>query len=99
MTIDSEAPPNPVPVPGEAVLSKGAAGVGLASLSRRGIVLDVWYPEPGLGHFSDTGVEWLEADAVPDRLRPLIGTNSVCEVNVVGVRTTISDLCLPPRRF
>ena len=43
MTIDSEAPPNPVPVPGEAVLSKGAAGVGLASLSRRGIVLDVWY--------------------------------------------------------
>jgi 2,3,4,5-tetrahydropyridine-2,6-dicarboxylate N-succinyltransferase len=98
MTIDTEAPPNPVPrVPGEAVLAQGAAGIGLASLSQSGVVLDVWYPEPELGQFSDSGVEWLEAGTVPDRLRPLIGTNAVCEVNVTGVRTTIADLSLPPR--
>ena len=51
----------------------------------------------GLDAIDGLAIEWLEADAVPDRLRPLIGTNSICEVNVVGVRTTISDLCLPPR--
>ena len=79
------------------MLCQGAAGIGLASLSERGVVLDVWYPEPELGQFADTGVEWLEAAAVPDRLRPLIGTHSVCGANIVGVRTTISDLSVPPR--
>ncbi len=97
MTIRVDAPPNPIPgVSGEAVLSQGAAGIGLASLSPGGVVLDVWYPEPELGHQADTGVEWLTAEQVPERMRPLVGTNPVTGVNVVPIRATISDLASPP---
>ena len=98
MSIDAEAPPNPAPdVPGEAVLSRGASATGLASLSPRGAVLDVWYPEPELGHYANTEVELLPPDAIPERLLPLVGRNPVSEVNVVAVRTTIADLTKAPR--
>lgn len=97
MTIHTEAPPNPVSdVPGEAVLSLGASAVGLASLSPGRVVLDVWYPEPAVGRFAGTGVEWLSPGDVPERMRPLIGTNPVSGVDVVPVRTTISELAMPP---
>jgi 2,3,4,5-tetrahydropyridine-2-carboxylate N-succinyltransferase len=98
MSIDTEAPPNPVPdVPGEAVLSQGASATGLASLSPSGAVLDVWYPEPELGHYPTTEVEMLASGAIPERLLPLIGRNPVSEVSVVAVRTTIADLAKAPR--
>ena len=59
--------------------------------------MDVWYPEPELGHYANTEVELPPPDAIPERLLPLVGRNPVSEVNVVAVRTTIADLTKAPR--
>lgn len=96
MSTHTDAPLHPAPdVPGEAVLTRGAAATGLATLSPRGAVLDVWYPEPELGSHPRTESQRLAPDAVPEWLRQLTGTAG-CEVEVVAIRTTITDLTRPP---
>ena len=62
-----------------------AAGVGLATWWTGGL-LDVWYPQPGLGAEAQT-VPGLDAAARPDDLRG---------VEVRTVRTVIEDLQAPP---
>ena len=79
----------------------GADGVGLATLTADGTVLDVWYPEPSLG--SDGGVAGtaqlgtLELGGLlgPD-FSGLVRSDEARGVHVVPIRTTIADLSLPP---
>ncbi len=97
MNIHTEAPPHPVPnVSGEAVLSRGASGAGLATLTPRGVVLDAWYPDPELGSHPCTATERLAPDTAPKRLGQLTGIEARCEIEVVAIRTTIADLTRPP---
>ncbi len=96
MSTHAEAPLHPAhDVPGGAVLTRGAAATGLATLSPRGAVLDVWYPEPELGSHSHTASERLAPDAVPMCLRQLTGIGG-CEAEVVAIRTTVANLAEPP---
>lgn len=66
-------------------MTQSAAGVGLATWWTGGL-LDVWYPQPGLGVEAQT-VPGLDAAARPDDIRG---------VEVRTVRTVIEDLHAPP---
>lgn len=66
-------------------MTQSAAGVGLATWWAGGL-LDVWYPQPGLGVEAQT-VPGLDAAARPDDIRG---------VEVRTVRTVIEDLQAPP---
>ena len=66
-------------------MTQSAAGVGLATWWAGGL-LDVWYPQPGLGVEAQT-VPGLDAAARPDDIRG---------VEVRTVRTVIDDLQAPP---
>ena len=66
-------------------MTQSAAGVGLATWWTGGL-LDVWYPQPGLGAEAQT-VPGLDAAARPDDIRG---------VEVRTVRTVIEDLQAPP---
>lgn len=66
-------------------MTQSAAGVGLAT-SWSGGLLDVWYPQPGLGPEAPP-VPGLDAAARPDDIRG---------VDVRPVRTVIEDLQAPP---
>lgn len=66
-------------------MTQSAAGVGLATWWTGGL-LDVWYPQPGLGVEAQT-VPGLDAAARPDDIRG---------VEVRTVRTVIEDLQAPP---
>ncbi|GGS13528.1 2,3,4,5-tetrahydropyridine-2,6-dicarboxylate N-succinyltransferase [Actinokineospora fastidiosa] len=68
----------------------GASGVGLATITADGTVLDVWFPNPALGEHDASGTTRTSdfADQVgPDKDR---------DVEVVAVRTTIADLAEAP---
>ena len=97
MSMHTQAPLHPAPeVPDGAVLTRGAAGTGLATLSPRGAVLDAWYPEPEVGSHSRSASERLAPGAVPEWLRQLSGINTRCDAEVVAIHTTIADLSRPP---
>ncbi len=66
-----------------------AWGHGLATVTRGGTVLDVWYPRPALGARSADDAEQLAA------LRPLERTDEARDV-VTRVVTTEVDLTAPP---
>lgn len=67
--------------------SKSAAGVGLATVTTEDDVLDVWFPQPGLG----------EADeSVSADLEPLSGTDPNRKVTRKVVTVMIEDLDRPP---
>ena len=66
-------------------MTQSAAGVGLATWWSGGL-LDVWYPQPGLGVEAQS-VPGLDAAARPDDIRG---------VEVRAVRTVIEDLQAPP---
>ena len=66
-------------------MTQSAAGVGLATWWSGGM-LDVWYPQPGLGAEAQV-VPGLDAAARPDDIRG---------VDVRTVRTVIDDLQAPP---
>jgi len=66
-------------------MTQSAAGVGLATWWSGGM-LDVWYPQPGLGADAQT-VPGLDAAGRPDDIRG---------VEVRTVRTVIDDLQAPP---
>jgi 2,3,4,5-tetrahydropyridine-2-carboxylate N-succinyltransferase len=80
----------------------GANGVGLATLTADGTVLDTWYPAPALsgadqGETGTQQIGMLELEGLlgPD-LSGLVRRDDARGVQVVAVVTTIADLSLPP---
>jgi 2,3,4,5-tetrahydropyridine-2-carboxylate N-succinyltransferase len=77
----------------------GARGVGLATFTDDGRVLDTWFPQPELGEHSSTGTEPLSPGAIEDATglsATAIGRDEVRKVTVQGVVTTIADLQAAP---
>ncbi|GAA4414422.1 2,3,4,5-tetrahydropyridine-2,6-dicarboxylate N-succinyltransferase [Actinokineospora soli] len=68
----------------------GASGVGLATTTADGTVLDVWFPSPELGAQDGAGTT-RTSDFVEQ-----VGPDKDRDVEVVAVRTTIADLSAPP---
>ncbi|MGH3673318.1 MAG: 2,3,4,5-tetrahydropyridine-2,6-dicarboxylate N-succinyltransferase [Pseudonocardiaceae bacterium] len=78
-----------------------AHGVGLATLTHAGTVLDTWFPNPALSPRStspgtSSGTVRLAADEVPDELAALLGPDPARGVELMAVRTTVPDLQAPP---
>ncbi|BBY59672.1 2,3,4,5-tetrahydropyridine-2,6-dicarboxylate N-succinyltransferase [Mycolicibacterium sarraceniae] len=69
-----------------------AAGVGLATITEDGIVLDTWFPDPELGAYSPAGSTRLSVAEVPDDLAALAGPDVARGVETIVVRTVIADL-------
>jgi 2,3,4,5-tetrahydropyridine-2-carboxylate N-succinyltransferase len=65
---------------------EAAAGIGLATVTTGGTVLDTWYPAPVLG---------TDAPEVPE-LEKLTGEDADRGVRTTVVRTTIASLAAPP---
>ncbi|MFL6141049.1 MAG: 2,3,4,5-tetrahydropyridine-2,6-dicarboxylate N-succinyltransferase [Labedaea sp.] len=78
----------------------GAHGVGLATVTQDGTVLDAWFPRPRLGPGPAPGTLRLsEQDAVDelgDAVSALLGPDEAREVEVVPVRTGVTRLSDPP---
>ena len=79
----------------------GACAVGLATLAGD-TVLDTWYPTPKLsaprGAAGTVRLERAEAaEALGTGVAGLLGPDDARSVEVVAVRTTITDLAAPPR--
>ncbi|MFM7013599.1 MAG: 2,3,4,5-tetrahydropyridine-2,6-dicarboxylate N-succinyltransferase, partial [Actinomycetota bacterium] len=70
--------------------SLSAWGHGLATTDQRGVVLDVWFPNPQLGSAPKTDALWV----VPRELDALVGEDSRRKVSTHVVRTEI-DLDSP----
>ena len=70
-------------------LPTSAFGVGIATVTGEGAVLDVWYPAPRLGEESD------DAETA-GALAPLEGTDELRGVRRTVVRTVVADLQQPP---
>ena len=81
---------------------RSAVAAGLATVTRSGTVLDVWYPEPRLGAPAGAanGTAQLGALELSGELGPdyggLVRTDDARGVEVVAVRTVIADLSAPP---
>ncbi|OBJ54362.1 2,3,4,5-tetrahydropyridine-2,6-dicarboxylate N-succinyltransferase [Mycobacterium sp. 1423905.2] len=70
----------------------GAAGIGLATLSADGSVLDTWFPAPELTESGSSGTRRLSGDDVPADLAPLVGRDDDRNTETVVVRTVIGAL-------
>lgn len=70
----------------------GASGIGVATLTDDGTVLDTWFPAPELGEFDRPGTVELAAAAVPAELAALTGADEDRGTRTVLVRTVIADL-------
>ncbi len=73
-----------------------AAGLGLATVTGDGTVLDTWFPEPELGAYSPAGTTRQAAADVRGELAALAGPDPDRGVDVVVVRTVIAALEAPP---
>ncbi len=73
-----------------------ASGVGLATITTDGTVLDTWFPAPELSASGDAGTVKLTGDDVPAEFADLTGPDADRGVEVVAVRTTITDLADKP---
>jgi 2,3,4,5-tetrahydropyridine-2-carboxylate N-succinyltransferase len=75
-----------------------AHGLGLATITYAGTVLDTWFPHPapGVPHGTATSTVWLPADEVPEEFGALLGPDPARGVELVAVRTAIADLQAPP---
>jgi 2,3,4,5-tetrahydropyridine-2-carboxylate N-succinyltransferase len=69
-----------------------ASGVGLATITSDGTVLDTWFPAPELSASGPAGTARLSGSDVPADLAALTGRDEDRNVEVVAVRTTIADL-------
>ncbi|MBU8811575.1 2,3,4,5-tetrahydropyridine-2,6-dicarboxylate N-succinyltransferase [Mycolicibacterium goodii] len=69
-----------------------ASGVGLATITADGTVLDTWFPAPELSASGPAGTARLSGGDVPADLAALTGTDEDRDVEIVAVRTTIADL-------
>jgi 2,3,4,5-tetrahydropyridine-2-carboxylate N-succinyltransferase len=78
----------------------GALGVGLATLTSDGRVLDTWYLQPTLeADPGPAGTVVLDEDGAAAALEgaaAIVGPDAIRGVAVVAVRTTIADLTAPP---
>ncbi|MEI6254460.1 MAG: 2,3,4,5-tetrahydropyridine-2,6-dicarboxylate N-succinyltransferase [Mycobacteriaceae bacterium] len=73
-----------------------AAGFGLATVAEDGTVLDAWFPDPELGAYSPSGTTRIGADEVSEDLGALSGPDPDRGVEVVAIRTVITDLTAKP---
>ncbi len=73
-----------------------AAGVGLATITEDGTVLDTWFPDPELGSYGPAGTTRLSVAEVSDALAALAGPDAARGVETVVVRTVIEDLGAKP---
>ncbi len=73
-----------------------ASGVGIATITDDGKVLDTWFPAPELGTGGDSGTQRLSGDDVPADLASLVSVDEARGVSLVAVRTVIGDLSQPP---
>ncbi|GAA2067084.1 2,3,4,5-tetrahydropyridine-2,6-dicarboxylate N-succinyltransferase [Williamsia deligens] len=73
-----------------------ASGVGIATITDDGKVLDTWFPAPELGAGGEAGTQRLSGDDVPADLAALVSVDEARGVSLVAVRTTIADLSQPP---
>ncbi|MCP2625042.1 2,3,4,5-tetrahydropyridine-2,6-dicarboxylate N-succinyltransferase [Mycolicibacterium smegmatis] len=69
-----------------------ASGIGLATITADGTVLDTWFPAPEMSASGPAGTARLSGDDVPADLAALTGKDEDRDVEVVAVRTTIADL-------
>jgi 2,3,4,5-tetrahydropyridine-2-carboxylate N-succinyltransferase len=78
----------------------GAQGVGLATVADDGTVLDTWFPHPKLDDNAVPGTQHLSeqeaADVLGAGVSALLGPDLDRAVEVVAVRTGITDLSAPP---
>jgi 2,3,4,5-tetrahydropyridine-2-carboxylate N-succinyltransferase len=78
----------------------GAQGVGLATVTDDGTVLDTWFPHPKLDDNAVPGTQHLSEHEAADELSAgvsaLIGPDLDRAVEVVAVRTGLTDLNEPP---
>ncbi|MEV0674120.1 2,3,4,5-tetrahydropyridine-2,6-dicarboxylate N-succinyltransferase [Mycobacterium sp. NPDC050441] len=73
-----------------------ASGVGLATITADGTVLDTWFPAPELSASGEAGTVKLTGDDIPADFASLTGPDTDRGVEVVAVRTTITDLADKP---
>jgi len=78
----------------------GATGVGLATVTPGGTVLDTWFPQPKLTGPGTSGTERLDAAQAAELLgeaaAALLGPDTDRGVDVIAVRTTIGRLAEAP---
>ncbi|MBG0824047.1 2,3,4,5-tetrahydropyridine-2,6-dicarboxylate N-succinyltransferase [Planomonospora sp. ID91781] len=83
-----------------AAQTSGAHGVGIATITPDGTVLDTWFPSPRLGEPSAPGTRRLTAQEAAEALGPaaaaLLGPDADRGVEVVAVETGIAKLSEPP---
>jgi len=84
----------------EATETRGAHGVGLATITTGGTVLDTWFPNPKLGSTRPSGTRRMTEREAAEELGAgtvaLLGPDTARGVEVVAVRTDIDDLEKPP---
>ena len=78
----------------------GAHGVGLATITEDGAVLDAWFPKPSLGAGPAPGTQQLSEHEAVDALgvgaSALLGPDHDRGVEVIAVRTGVTRLTDPP---
>jgi 2,3,4,5-tetrahydropyridine-2,6-dicarboxylate N-succinyltransferase len=75
-----------------------AHGVGLATLTHAGAVLDTWFPNPavGLPPDAEAGTVRVTPEEVPEEFAALLGPDPARGVELMVVRTAVADLQAPP---
>lgn len=75
-----------------------AHGLGLATLTPTGTVLDTWFPNPALElpPEAEAGTERVAPQRAPEELAALLGPDPARGVELVVVRTAVADLQAPP---
>ncbi len=77
-----------------------AHGLGLATLTHAGVVLDTWFPSPApgvpQGAPAAAGTVRLPEHEVPEDFAALLGPDPARGVELVVVRTVVADLAAPP---
>ncbi len=77
--------------------AQGAVATGIATLTDDGVVLDTWFPDPGLTTDAGAAGTTVLGDAdTPAELRGLVGADEARGVTTVAVRTVIADLQAEP---
>ena len=80
--------------------TQGAVAIGIATVwedDGESVVLDTWFPDPGLSAApGTTGSTELADEEIPADLRPLVGSDAARRVRTVAVKTVIADLSAAP---
>jgi 2,3,4,5-tetrahydropyridine-2-carboxylate N-succinyltransferase len=79
------------------LMTSGAFGDGLATITGDGTVLDTWFPEPRLGEPQESGTRRLTPEEAGAALGGGTGLDSDRGVEVVAVRVGIGSLADPPK--